>query len=156
MKAENAGMIDLGESLGFAQVDVVTEAVLPPKTEPKVPPQTAEPHNVAMDAVDAANEKESKLLEQVGSLVTDAEIGETPANAVRMVEVAVYDADHPKQPLVTRFMSGVEKLDDDKVHELAEVVEDNEFQGARWVATEILAQWKNGDRKVVIMAKRLR
>lgn len=154
---DREGTIDLGESMGFAQVDVLTEAVVQPLSTPEVPPQTAAPHERAVQATEMANRREAKLLQQVGDLVTDQEIDDkAPAAAQRMVEVMAFDIGRSGNPLITRFMSAAERLDDAKVHELAEVVEETEFLGKRWVVTEVRAQWKDGDRKVIVLAKQMK
>lgn len=149
---EDGRVVDLGSvQVGFAQVDVQEKDV--------APPETAVPEEQAAETQEQANSKLKSLLEDVQrgyaeDLLTDEEIGDYQGQTNRVVAVEVYDVDDRRIPFA-RFKATAPQLDDAQVHRLAEVVEETPFVNARWVVSEIWAHWKDGERRVVLLAKRL-
>lgn len=149
---EDARVVDLGSvQVGFAQVDV--------QEQETTPPATAVPEAKGAEVEDQANSKLKSLLEDVQrghaeDLLTDAEIGEYQGQTNRVVHVDVYDIENRRIPFA-RFKATAPQLDDTQVHRLAEVVEETPFHDARWVVSEIWAHWKDGARRVVLIAKKL-
>jgi hypothetical protein len=150
---DDGRVIDLGSGMpvGFAQVSVVSEAVAPMTTA------VAETHGI--NAKGQSNSKLKSLLKDVQrghaeDFLSEEEIGALGAPA-RVVEVEVFDIDEERHVPLARFTTSASVLDDTKVRDLAETVEETQFNNARWVVSEMWVRWKNGERKVILLAKKL-
>lgn len=153
---DDGRIVDLGSGMpaGFAQVSVVENAV-----KPMAPPETAAAEAHATDVADQSNMKLKALLEDVQrghaeDLLSEDEVGLGASKPDRVVEVEVFDVDDQRAP-VTCFTTTATELNDAKVRELAETVEETLLRGTRWVVSEMWARWKNGSRLVVLYAKQL-
>jgi hypothetical protein len=155
---DDGRVVDLGSGMpaGFAQVSVVSDAVAP-----TTPPETMAAERHGIDVADQSNSQLQRLLKDVQrghaeDLLSEDEIGDGELGAPpRVVEVEVFDLDGDPRMPIARFTTSAADLDDKKVREMAETVEETQFNNARWVVGEMWARWKNGERKIVLLAKKL-